>query len=148
MRRRLAAGALAAAFALSACASAPAEGGSAAAAAGLSLVRLGEEVRLGGLGVRALRLVEDSRCPAGVQCIHAGTVRLAVRLSEAGARRETILNLNEPAPLAGGRSLRLVAVCPATWAPGMRPPERAYSFLIAAGPQGAEAPPQRPCGPT
>ena len=86
-RRRAAAAALAAAsLALAACASAPADGGNAAPeqAAGASLVRLGETVRLGGLSVRALRLVEDSRCPAGVQCIHAGTVRLAVRIEERG----------------------------------------------------------------
>jgi hypothetical protein len=135
MTRLLAAAALAAAsLALAACASAPAEGGSAAAApaAGASLVRLGEDVRLGGLGVRALRLVEDSRCPAGVQCIQAGTVRLAVRITERGSARELVLQLGEPQPLGDGRVLSLASVCPPTTSPGVKLPEASYRFYLAA----------------
>jgi len=150
MTRRFAAAGLAAAcLAFAACASAPAGGGSAAAApaAGASLVRIGEEVRLGGLSVRALRLVEDSRCPAGVQCIHAGTVRLAVRLTQGGTAREAVLRLGEPEPLGAGRFLRLSAACPAPAAPGTRPPPGAYRFLVAAGTNLAETPPDHPCGP-
>jgi hypothetical protein len=149
-RRRAAAAALAAAFlALAACASAPAEGGSAApaGAAGESLVRIGEEVRLGGLSVRALRLVEDSRCPAGVQCIHAGTVRLAVRLSQSGTAREAVLRLGEPEPLGAGRFLWLSAACPVPAAPGAQPPPGAYRFLVAAGATLAQTPPDHHCGP-
>lgn len=146
-RRPAAAAALA--LALAACASGPADGGSAAAApaAGASLVRLGEDVRLGGLSVRALRLVEDSRCPAGVQCIHAGTVRLAVRLTQGGTAREAVLRLGQAEPLGAGRFLWLSAACPVPARPGAQPPPGAYRFLVAAGANLTETPLDHHCGP-
>ena len=42
--------------------------------------RLGETVRLGALTITPLQVVEDSRCPVGVQCVWAGRLRLSVRL--------------------------------------------------------------------
>ena len=148
MTGRLAAAALVAALALSACASAHADGGSAAApAAGASLVRIGEEVHLGGMSVRALRLVEDSRCPAGVQCIHAGTVRLAVRLTQGETAREAVLRLGAAEPLGAGRFVWLSAACPPPAAPGGQPAPAAYRFLVAAGANLAETPLDPHCGP-
>jgi hypothetical protein len=145
--RRLAA-ALAALLAAAACAPAPAgSGGVPAPAMGASLVRIGEEVRLGGLAVRAVRLVEDSRCPASVQCIQAGTVRLAVRLSGDGPAREAVLRLNEPAPLGGGRFLRLVAACPVPTTPGAQRPHGDYSFLVAVGENVTQIPLDHRCAP-
>jgi hypothetical protein len=150
MTARMAAAALAASLALAACASAPAAetGGAAAApASGASLVRIGEEVRLGGLSVRALRLVEESRCPASVQCIQAGTVRLAVRLGGNGGTRETVLRLGQAEPLGGGRFLWLTAACPVPAAPGAQPPPGAYRFLVAAGENITQTPLDHHCGP-
>jgi hypothetical protein len=126
---------LAAALALplSACASAtlPSESG-AGAAEGAAFVRIGEEARLGSLSVRALRLVEDSRCPAGVQCIQAGTVRLAVRIRERGSEREAVLRLRAPEPLSGGGTLSLASVCPPPAPPGAPPVQASYRFYLTA----------------
>jgi hypothetical protein len=113
---------------------------------GISLASLGEEVRLGGLSVRPLRIEEDSRCPASVQCIQAGTVRLAVRLVQAGRSRETVLRLGVAEPLGGGRFLWLVAACPYPARPGPIAP-RAYHFLLAAGADMRAMPPDHDCGP-
>ena len=78
---------------------------------------LGGHARLGGLDLVPLRVEEDSRCPANVQCIQAGTVRLAVRIDARGARSESVLTLGERVPLAGGL-LTLATVCPYPVHPG------------------------------
>ena len=114
---------------------------------GSSIVRIGEQVRLGGIAVWALRLVEDSRCPASVQCVHAGTVRLAIRIEQAGSSREAVLRLREPEAAGGGRVLWLAGVCPLREAP--EPPLRAedYRFMLATGREGESAPPPPMCAP-
>jgi len=43
-------------------------------------------IRPGGLKVTFERVLEDSRCPEGVNCIWAGNARIAVGLSRAGGR--------------------------------------------------------------
>ena len=94
-----------------------------------SFVRIGETVRVDGVAVRALALVEDSRCPMNVVCIQAGTVRLAVRIDKSGRSREAVLQLGQPEQIGTDRSIRLVAVCPARRDPEP-PPAAAYRFLI------------------
>ena len=46
--------------------------------------------------ITPLEVVEDSRCPADVQCIQAGTVRLPVKLQSASGDSESIVTLNTP----------------------------------------------------
>jgi hypothetical protein len=146
-RRPFSAAALALALALAACASASPDSGSsgAATAQGSAVLRIGETARLGGLSVRALGLVEDSRCPASVVCIQAGTVRVAVRLGEGGTARDTVLSLGQPEPLGGGRVLRLTGACPSPNSPGGRLPEAQYRFHLTAAAAGAEAAPPPIC---
>jgi hypothetical protein len=64
--------------------------------------------------VTALSIVEDSRCPANVNCIQAGTVRVKVRV-DAKTSEEVILKLNEPKTVAG-HVVTLVSVSPETFA--------------------------------
>lgn len=42
-------------------------------------LRLSEEAVFNGVRITPLAVVEDSRCPADVQCIHAGTLRVRVQ---------------------------------------------------------------------
>jgi hypothetical protein len=84
---------------------------------GTARAALGGHARFGGLDVIPLRVEEDSRCPANVQCIQAGTVRLAVRIDARGARSDSVLTLGTPVPLAGGL-LTLATVCPFPVHPG------------------------------
>ncbi|MBW8755964.1 MAG: hypothetical protein JF595_17850 [Sphingomonadales bacterium] len=93
-----------------------------AAAPGVTLARLGETVRIHGVRVTPLRLVEDSRCPARVTCVWAGRVRIVARIG--GAARE--LTLGQPVPMAGG-TLQLAAVMPQRQRIGTIPPA-AYRF--------------------
>ncbi|MEA3017163.1 MAG: hypothetical protein QOI38_1885 [Sphingomonadales bacterium] len=130
---------LAAALIFPGCAPSPADPGAAETSLESATLRLGEAARLRGVRVRVLRVVEDSRCPASVQCVQAGTVRLAARLSDERGTREVMLSLGVAEPLAGRRSLRLLAACPYPRAPGAIA-SADYSFLIATGADGAERP--------
>jgi hypothetical protein len=87
-----------------------------AEAPGVVEARLGETVRLGGLSVRPIALLEDSRCPSDVQCVWAGRLRLRAAISGVG---EAELILGQPFALPGGGTLALVAAAPA---PRHRPP--------------------------
>ena len=89
--------------------------------------RLGETVRLGALTITPLQVVEDSRCPAGVQCVWAGRLRLNLRLDV-----DTVeLELN--GPCAPG-SVGLTAVQPPARAdePVTARPSR-FTFTDCAG---------------
>ena len=75
---------------------------------GIARGRIGETVQVGAVAVTPTRVIEDSRCPAGVQCIWAGQVRIAVTLGD-GAAAE--LTQGEAAAVTGG-TVTLVEVYP------------------------------------
>lgn len=87
------------------------------AASGVTMARIGETVRVHGMRVTPLRVLEDSRCPARVTCVWAGRVRLAVRIG--GTMRE--LTVGQAVPIAGG-ALRLANVLPPMNRSGHIPP--------------------------
>ena len=111
---------------------------------GTVTVGLGGHARFVGLDVEPLRIEEDSRCPTGVQCIQAGTVRLLVRIEDRSGEREATLTLGKPVALAAGGWLSLAAVCPYP-----RHPERiagaAYRFTLAFRVQPPPNPFELPC---
>lgn len=73
-------------------------------------VGLNQEATVGGRSVTVVRVLEDSRCPTDVQCIQAGTVRIAVSLDDAST--EQVLALGKQAPLADGLLVTLTTVSP------------------------------------
>jgi hypothetical protein len=72
---------------------------------------LGEAVYVNGPRVKPVELLEDSRCPADVQCVWAGTVKIAVEFG--GPKQRMELELGKPVDAADG-SLELVEVRPAS----------------------------------
>ncbi len=98
---------------------------------------IGARSVLGSRAVTPLAVIEDSRCPANVQCIHAGTVRVKVRVEEGSLRREAIVGLNQPAAI-GAAWLHLVGVCPRRGAPGTVS-QGGYRFIFAFT-QGVNSP--------
>jgi hypothetical protein len=110
-----------------------------APAEGRATLRLGEEARIGAVRVRAMRLVEDSRCPVNVQCVHAGTVRLAVTLNQDGEAREVVLRDNEPQRLGGEQWIELSAVCPVPRAPNQIA-SGDYRFIVSVAGGGPPPP--------
>ena len=64
-------------FALAACATVPpADSGPTAA--------LGQYATVNGIRIRPIEVVEDSRCPAAVQCIWAGRLKVRARMTGPG----------------------------------------------------------------
>jgi hypothetical protein len=57
---------------------------------------LGVRVEAGGLTITPESVLEDSRCPLGVMCIQAGTVRLAAVVSRGNDSTTTVLALGVP----------------------------------------------------
>jgi len=80
-------------------------------------LKVGQEVRLKAerVKVRFASVVEDSRCPEGVDCIWAGNAKVSLVLErEGGARRVVELNTNvEPKTAAAeGYEVRLTNLSP------------------------------------
>ena len=86
---------------------------------------LNEVANLDGLTVRPLAVLEDSRCPAQVQCVWAGRVRIRAEVSGNGNRE---LTLGEPLAVSSG-ALTLVDVRPSKRAAEAIAP-RAYQFTF------------------
>lgn len=74
-------------------------------------VRLGQMASVNGPRVRADRVIEDSRCPSEVQCLHAGRLIVQATVFGGGWSRQLDLQLGVPVNVADG-SLTLVEVSP------------------------------------
>ena len=85
--------------------------GQGCAAAGTAR-RRGQTVAVGGPKVTPLAVLEDSRCPAGVQCVWAGRVRISARIDLGSGSETHELTQGMPVPVADG-TLELVQVQPA-----------------------------------
>ncbi|HEY0163948.1 MAG TPA: hypothetical protein VGB39_01095 [Sphingomicrobium sp.] len=88
---------------------------------------LGETAVLDGVTVKPLEVIEDSRCPAQVQCVWAGRIRIRAEISHSGTRE---LTLGEPAEVTGG-TLSLVDVRPGKRAAeAIRPRDYQFTFTF------------------
>jgi hypothetical protein len=94
-----------AALSLSGCMSLPGHSNGTASA------RFGQTANVDGLRVTPLRLLEDSRCPRGVQCVWAGQVRISVSVRDGSGVDTRELTLGQPANVSRGQ-LELVEVRP------------------------------------
>lgn len=82
-------------------------------AAGVVAASIGEAADLGGVTIRPLEVVEDSRCPNNVQCIWAGRLRLRAAVS--GVSGDSVLTLGEPLQTSNGAVVLAIA-SPGPWA--------------------------------
>ena len=81
-------------------------------------LRIGQAGDFGLVIVRPLQVIEDSRCPAGVQCIWAGQVRVRAEIQPPAGGHERTLVLGEEQSIAGGQLLlREVRPAPASGQP-------------------------------
>ena len=112
---------LVALLALAACATMP-------PAAESPTAGFGQVAHAGQLSVRPLALLEDSRCPASVQCVWAGQVRIRAEITDAMGTGLRELTLGRPVALDGG-SVTLVSVEPPKLTPGATNPS-AYRFTF------------------
>ena len=68
----------------------------------LAYARMGQTVSVGGARVTPLALIEDSRCPQGVQCVWAGQVRITARVATRSGSAVRELTTGKPIPVANG----------------------------------------------
>ena len=78
---------------------------------GLAWARLGQTVYVDGPKVRPVAVLEDSRCPADVQCAWSGQVRISAQVILGSGTELRELTLGQPVPVADG-TLELVEVRP------------------------------------
>lgn len=96
-----------------------------------SAVAIAEGVRVGKLAAVPQVLLEDSRCPANVQCIWAGRVVLSTRIYGPDFDETVPLTLGEPYA-THGTTITLVSVLPAKTA-GDEIPAPSYHFGFEGG---------------
>ncbi len=116
---------------LAACAAAPVQEGPVPAievTAGLD-----EAVRIQGLRLIPLEVVEDSRCPVDVQCVWAGRLRVRVAIQAPAFSQTEILELGQGIALEDARRLALTEALPAP-RQGGAPDAAAYRLTFTVGP--------------
>jgi hypothetical protein len=87
-----------------------------------------------GLGVEFLEVVEDSRCPMGVECVWAGQALILIRVSGEGDAQELTLQLGPKDSVTGvyeSYSFDFLALDPYPQAPGQdAPPQPAPTATL------------------
>ena len=86
----------------------PANGPLPPSADGIARVALGHKVYVDGPSVTPLAVIEDSRCPAEVQCVWAGRLIVRTRVAGGAWARTLDLELGKPQAVADG-ALTLVS---------------------------------------
>lgn len=79
----------------------------------LAWAALGQRVHVDGPSVTPLEVLEDSRCPADVQCVWAGQVRIRATIHLGSGDTIAELTSGKPMAVADG-TVELVEVRPAT----------------------------------
>ena len=94
----------------------------------VSRVRLNQVAGLGQVRLVPLQVLEDSRCPQGVQCVWAGQVRVRVSVSTPLGEHLRTVTAGQPEQIGGG-TLLLETVTPRA-AEGVTIPRSDYSFVF------------------
>lgn len=92
----------------------------------VATIPIGGRASLNGIRIVPLRVVEDSRCPAGVQCVWAGRLVIEALIGDRGQPDQVRqLTLGQPVPLAGGTLILFAANPPKT---NGGPPASIFTF--------------------
>ena len=87
-------------------------------ATAVATIGFGGRAAINGVRIVPRRVIEDSRCPANVQCVWAGRLILEAQIGTPGQPDSVRqLTLGQPLPLPGG-TLTMVAVMPPRVASG------------------------------
>ena len=117
---------------LAACAASPRPSGS-IQFIGEATGEVGETIRLHDLSIHTTQVLEDSRCPAEVQCVWAGRVVVRAQIRGQGWSRTEDMELGRGIALEDARALRLSAVSPDR-SQGAPPQTDAYRLTWSLGP--------------
>jgi hypothetical protein len=75
------------------------------------VISLAETKTINGVTLKPLAVVEESRCPQGVQCIWAGTVRVRTQISTNGVSTTTVIELGKSV-IVSSKGITLASVTP------------------------------------
>ncbi len=90
--------------------------------------------------MRPLAIVEDSRCPAGVTCIQAGTVRVSLKVNAGGKESIQTIGLGKSIAV-GGDTILLTKVAPERQKDAeLSPSDYALAFSVTRGAAVAAGP--------
>ncbi|WP_336986626.1 hypothetical protein [Altererythrobacter aquiaggeris] len=90
---------------------------------------IGQIANVGPASITPMGVLEDSRCPEGVQCVHAGTVRIMAEVAAGWDTDRAEMKLAKPVEVIGG-TVTLVAADPAPRSGG-QVAEVDYRFTFA-----------------
>lgn len=100
---------------------------------------LNQRIYDNGVHITPLEVVEDSRCPMGVYCIQAGTVRLKAKLED-GTRSEVITMVMGSPVAFGNKHVTLMSVTPVKAQHStIAPSDYRFTFSVTYG-MGGDAP--------
>ncbi|MBS0474358.1 MAG: hypothetical protein JSR28_04305 [Proteobacteria bacterium] len=100
---------------------------------GITRLRIDETGMVDGPKVTPLKVIEDSRCPVGTQCVWAGQVKVSVRIDTGPGSETRELTLGKGEQVADGK-LTLVEVLPQKQANRtIYPDEYRFGFTFAGG---------------
>ena len=89
---------------------------------------LGQVATVNGISIRPIEVIEDSRCPANVQCAWAGRLVVRARMNGSGWTQVRDFHLGVPQAV-DNRRVTLVAADPQKATPGPTD-SRAYRFTF------------------
>ena len=95
---------------------------------------LAQPAYIQGHRLRVLEVLEDSRCPTDVRCVHAGFFRARVEIRSPTGEREAVMELGQGIALDDARSLAICRVAPDRLRSGALPPRRGYRITFCMGP--------------
>lgn len=124
--------ALVSCLALTACA-ASTDGGGPTVFNGQATAGLNQTAEIGDVRIRPLEVLEDSRCPVDVNCVHAGFFRVRVEIRTDRESRTEVMDWNRGLALEDARSLRLTEITPERRHEGPQDP-RPYRLTFTLGP--------------
>lgn len=100
---------------------------------------LGQQVRVAeGVYVMPLAVLEDSRCPAHVQCIWGGRLMLSVRVTAGGKDTAAVLTLGAAQPVDRGY-VTLESALPEPRGGMISPQDYSFMFSYASMPPDSNA---------
>ncbi len=95
---------------------------------GIIKMKIGDRKEALGVAISEIKVVSDSRCPASVQCIWAGTVVVKATTSYIASAEEEY-TLGKPVSIGNNRSVTLTLVTPSTQ-PNVQIPAPNYEFTF------------------
>ncbi len=104
-----------------------------------TVAALNERILDNGVHITPLEVLEDSRCPMGVYCIQAGTVRIKAKLEGPSGTQVVTMVMGSPVSF-GSKHVTLMSVAPPkSQAKAIAPSDYRFTFSVSFG-MGEETP--------